>query len=299
MTENRLIRFMDIRLSKLDWIRSFGFALALAAFAFLLPIISSANAAALVAHRAVYDLKLDRADDGKGISDVNGRMVFEFIGNVCDGYTVNMRYRTNFANTEGRVVMSDIQSTTWEAGDSESFSFSTRQFMGADLSDETRGSATRGDDRGDISIKLSQPNQLALRANAETMFPTQHFLALIEAALKGKRFFQMSVYDGSNEGDKVYDTNAVIGAAQESVGGAEEEKISTEINGITVWPVSIAYFEEAQDGEQLPTYQISFDLYENGVSRQLVLDYGDFVLKGTMVSLEILDQSACDTDKPN
>ena len=259
--------------------------------------VGPSDAAALAAHRAVYDLKLDRADDGNGISDVNGRMVFEFVGNACDGYTVNMRYRTNFANAEGKVAMSDIQSSTWEAGDGESFSFSTRQFLGAALTEETRGSASRPKKNGDIAIELSQPAEKTFEADANTMFPTQHFVALIDAALKGKRFFQMRVYDGSNEGDKVYDTSAVIGSLATSEVDDGDERIDTDIRGLKVWPVSIAYFEDDQDGEQLPSYQISFDLLENGVSRKLILDYGDFVLSGKLVSLEILDEPGCAPEK--
>ncbi len=268
---------------------------AIIAFPFLFSSALPSQAAALAAHRAVYDLKLDSADEGNGIADVNGRMVFEFVGNACDGYTVNMRYRTNFANSEGQVSMSDIQSSTWEAGDGASFSFSTRQFLGEDLSDETRGSARRPDSSGKMTIKLSQPDEKSFDAGAETMFPSQHFLALIDAALGGQRFFQMRVYDGSNDGEKIYDTNAVIGAGRVVQILEEDEQISGDLSGLTVWPVSIAYFEGDQGGEQLPTYQISFDLLENGISRKLVLDYGDFVLTGELVSLELLEEPGCDT----
>ncbi|MBZ0215886.1 MAG: cell envelope integrity EipB family protein [Fimbriimonadaceae bacterium] len=286
---------MNLNSVKFDFNRFFAVAaVGIVATAFY---AGPAEAAALAAHRAVYDLKLDRADDGNGISDVNGRMVFEFVGNSCEGYTVNMRYRTNFANSEGKVAMSDIQSSTWESGDGASFSFTTRQFLGSNLTEETRGSASRPDQASDVSIKLTQPSEKSFAADATTMFPTQHFVALIDAALDGKRFLQIPVYDGSNEGDKIYDTSAVIGAAATRAAGESDEEITEDIKDLTVWPVSIAYFEEKQDGEQLPSYQISFDLFENGVSKKLVLDYGDFVLSGKLVSLEMLDDPGCEPEK--
>ena len=34
-----------------------------------------------------------------------------------------------------------------------------------------------------------------------------------------------------------------------------------------------------------PVYAIGFELYENGISRELRLDYGDFIIDGTMSSL--------------
>ena len=53
------------------------------------------------------------------------------------------------------------------------------------------------------------------------------------------------------------------------------------------WPVSISYFERTGEkprapGEQTPVYTIRFELYENGISRALALDYNDFVIAGEM-----------------
>jgi hypothetical protein len=60
--------------------------------------------------------------------------------------------------------------------------------------------------------------------------------------------------------------------------------------------VTISYFDHASveaTGEQTPVYAIAFELYENGVSRALMLDYGDFVLTGEMTSLEMKDAKPC------
>ena len=35
-------------------------------------------------------------------------------------------------------------------------------------------------------------------------------------------------------------------------------------------------------GEELPSYQMSFTLYENGVTNDLVMDYGDYALSGSL-----------------
>ena len=61
------------------------------------------------------------------------------------------------------------------------------------------------------------------------------------------------------------------------------------------WPVTISYFEQgsAKTGEQTPAYAIGFELYENGISRALTLDYGDFTVSGVMSQLELKDAGAC------
>ena len=58
------------------------------------------------------------------------------------------------------------------------------------------------------------------------------------------------------------------------------------------WPVSIGYFEP-KGGDLTPSYQIDFRLYENGVSRELLIDYGDFSIHGTLTSLEYLKAPEC------
>ena len=60
------------------------------------------------------------------------------------------------------------------------------------------------------------------------------------------------------------------------------------------WPVTVSYFDRAKTGgEQTPVYSIKFELYENGISRALVLDYNDFVISGELTTLEIHDSKPC------
>ena len=58
------------------------------------------------------------------------------------------------------------------------------------------------------------------------------------------------------------------------------------------WPVSVSYFDEASK-DAPPEYVLSFDLYENGVSGTLKLDYGAFVLTAKLSKLEWLPTPTC------
>ncbi len=53
------------------------------------------------------------------------------------------------------------------------------------------------------------------------------------------------------------------------------------------------HFEESEEGDALPVYSIAFKLYENGVTRDLTMDYGDFVLQGELAQLEMYDPEPC------
>jgi len=58
----------------------------------------------------------------------------------------------------------------------------------------------------------------------------------------------------------------------------------------------ISYFERGKtnkDAEQTPAYAISFELYANGISRALRLDYNNFVISGQLTSLDIKDTESC------
>ena len=118
---------------------------------------------------------------------------------------------------------------------------------------------------------------------------------IIAAARAGKTILEVPVYDGSENGEKIFSTLTVIGAPI-----PPDQRVPTDaaagqaaLNGMTRWPVTISYFDkESKGGEQTPIYSIAFELYDNGISRALTLDYNDFVLRGEMSSLEIKEHQA-------
>lgn len=249
----------------------------------------------LVPHRAIYEMTLDEARSASGITGIDGRMVFEFTGSPCDGYSLNMRMVTQMTDSQGQSNMTDLRSSTWEQGDGRKFRFQSAQYLNDKLGDVTMGRAVREDPREAIEVKLSQPSRDELALAGKVFFPTQHSIALIEKALSGENVFQARIYDGSEKGRKVYETTAFIGTVVKP--GAEDAKLEAaakekNLGELSSWPVSIGYFEP-KDGDLIPSYQIDFRLYENGVSRELSIDYGDFSIDGRLTSLEYLQAKEC------
>jgi hypothetical protein len=249
----------------------------------------------LVPHRAIYEMTLDEARSASGVTGIDGRMVFEFTGSPCDGYSLNMRMVTQMTDSQGQSNMTDLRSSTWEQGDGNKFRFQSAQYLNDKLGDVTMGRAVREDPREAIEVKLSQPSRAELALAGKVFFPTQHSIALIEKALSGENVFQARIYDGSEKGRKVYETTAFIGAlVKPGAEGAKLEAAAKEKNlgELSSWPVSIGYFEP-KEGDLIPSYQIDFRLYENGVSRELSIDYGDFSIDGRLTSLEYLQAKEC------
>jgi len=248
----------------------------------------------LAPHRAVYQMTLDDARSASGITGIDGRMVFEFSGSECDGYTLNMRMVTQMTDTQGQTNLTDLRSSTWEQGNGRKFRFQSAQYLNDKLGDVTMGRAVRATPDMAVQVKLSQPSPAELNLSGQVLFPTQHSFALIDAAREGQRMFQAQIYDGSEKGQRVYDTTAFIG---KPVAPGTDQKLEAPAKDkglaeLVSWPVSIGYFE-SKGGDLTPSYQIDFRLYANGVSRELLIDYGDFSVHGTLTSLEYLKAEEC------
>jgi EipB-like len=259
--------------------------------------LAAKEANKLVAHRAIYELTLDDTHSTSGISGItgiDGRMVFEFTGSQCAGYSLNMRMVTHMTDAREQTNLTDLRSSTWEQGDGGKFRFQSTQYYNDKLGDVTMGRAVRKARPEEIEIKLSQPSPAKLELPGPVLFPTQHSLALIDSAKAGQRVLQARIYDGSEKGRKVYETTAFIGpmvspGTDQNLESAAKEK---GLADLASWPISIGYFEPGDD-DLTPSYQIDFRLYENGVSRELLIDYGSFSVHGTLTGLEYLKTPAC------
>ncbi|QBK30666.1 cell envelope integrity EipB family protein [Roseitalea porphyridii] len=244
----------------------------------------------LVPHRAVYAVALDEASDRSGINDMRGRIVYEFRGSACAGYTTNFRFVTQIASRAGARV-TDQQTTTFEEGDGSLFRFVTRTFVDQEPDRTIEGTAERTDDA--TLVTLTEPEDAAFELDPAA-FPTAHMIDLIERADAGERFYEKKIYDGSDDADKVMTTTVIIGP--EKTEEAEDRDALDPIADSPFRNVSVAYFDElAQgEGEGLPDYRIAFKMHDNGITRSLEMDYGDFSLTGTMEELELFELEECD-----
>jgi len=243
----------------------------------------------LLPHRAVYNLELKDASERSGISSMSGRMVYEFTGSACTGYKVNFRFVTQ-VDSGGEKRMTDQQSTTFEDLNSGRFEFDSKSYTDDRLDKEVSGFAENKADSTEVELTTPSEKRLDL---AKGRFPTEHMLEVIERARKGEHFFEARIFDGSDDADKALYTSTIVGSPV-SVGADDSDAANAGIlKAEKTWPVTIAYFDDEKTKDALPTYRMSFKLYENGVSRDLTMDYGDFVLKGSLVKLDFLPVAPC------
>jgi len=258
--------------------------------------VRAQDTSGLIVHRAVYDLSLSRTRGNSQIAGVRGRILYDFSGNACDGYSLVFRQFSELDNSEGKVSTSDLRSTTWEGGDAKSFKFSSQNFVDDNLVDAVDGNAQHSPRK--TAVDLRKPARRNLDFEPNVVFPTEHMVRAITAARSGKTVLSFPVYDGSESGDKVFNTLTVIGHEIASDHSPPDDAAAhvPQLAKVPRWPVSISYFsanKASESAEQTPDYTISFELYANGISRALSLDYNDFVVSGKLTSLELKKPKPC------
>jgi hypothetical protein len=254
---------------------------------------ASAEAATIAPHRAIYDLQLLRANSGADLQSATGKLAFEIQGSACEGWTLGFRMATKYRPAESDAQLIDTQSTTYEGPDGLDFRHQLKEIINGEVKQDLRikvkrtaiGAAGTGESTGKSAESFTIP--------AETALPMQHQLKLMALGESGGGRDSSLIYDGS-DGAKSFRAISFVGK-EKAPGSISRDKGNPAAGSLMTlgsWPMTISYFP-VEDGEDTPEYQVSFDMYANGVATGLVLDYGDFALSGTLRDLTLLDKSEC------
>jgi EipB-like len=257
----------------------------------------AAGGAGFLSHQALYELSLVKSRGANAVSAARGRILYNFTGSACEGYTSEFRQVSELNSGEGKSTLSDLRSTSWEDGEGKSYRFKIDTRMNDSDSPPVDGLAERVGDH--ITVKLKQPVTKTFNLEGSVVFPTEQIHKIIDAARAGKSLLELTVYDGSDNGEKVYSTLTIIGQpipGDRSIASPDPSTANDQMKALTRWPVTVSYYDRdarARDGEQTPVYAMSFELFENGVSRQLMLDYNDFVISGALGKFDVKDSKPC------
>lgn len=248
-----------------------------------LPASALAAPVKLQGHLGVYELSLAQTREGTGVTAVSGRLALE-VKDSCESIAQNQRMILRMENSDGRLVVSDANHNTVETLNGLAIRFNTRNLLDGKVTEEFagRGTLEAADKPGKVTFSTGDAEEMELAPG--TVFPTQHFLLLIAAGQAGEKLLNRRIYDGSGP-DGLYDTVSVISKPKESLEAPEQLK---PLAGRDSWNVRIAYFATDEVGTGVPEYEIEFNLFDNGVATDLILDYGTFVLRGKLSQLKYL-----------
>jgi hypothetical protein len=266
------------------WLRPFVFAAAVVAITASSPLASGAE---IAPHRALYAMKLNSARNDSGVVDARGTMDYEW-GETCDGWTIEQRYRLKMRYVESADV--DIVSSfvTWESKDGLRYRFNQKQTRNGEVDQEIRGEARLdGTGKGGIA-EFAKPQPQTLKLEPGAMFPSAHTILLIDSARAGENFISRQVFDGATDENAVQ-VSAAIGGKLTADSAAAVRSSLLERPG---WRVRLAFFPVDTNAEK-PDYELGMRLLDNGVSQDMVIDYGEYSIRAKLDDIEPLTKPNC------
>ncbi len=250
----------------------------------------SAEMPPLASFEALYDLSLNRANSGSGIESYAGLLTIRW-AETCEGYTSDQQIAADIWNVTGGQVYTEFSSSSWEARNQTLFRFTMRTKLNEEVSREVRGKANRDKDGEDGTIIFSKPKEAEHVLDPAVLFPSEYANRLIKAAREGETVFRANMFDGSD--DKIiFDTVSFIGQKGNNDDSEDETEQHSLLAGLDYWPVQASY-HPTKTKDELPDFEISMRMYANGVTTDLVLDYGDFALNGKLLKLKEIDGGGC------
>jgi hypothetical protein len=244
-------------------------------------------AAEIASHRALYKMSLGRAGGDSGVTAASGTMAYQW-GESCDGWTVEQRYRMKMGYAESPDVSIASNFVTWEAKDGLRYRFNQKETRNGNENEEIRGQAKLdGADKGG-TVEFEKPQPKSIKLPPGVLFPSSHTIFLIDKAKAGENFISRHIFDGATVENAVL-VSAVIGPKVEP---DEESAKKSPLLNRPGWRVRLAFFPADQKAEK-PDYELGMLLLDNGVSRDMVIDYGDYSIRAKLDDIEALPKPGC------
>ncbi|TLU73058.1 cell envelope integrity EipB family protein [Lichenicoccus roseus] len=237
----------------------------------------AALAASLAAHRATYELSLDRVEGG-GVVAATGHMTYQ-VTDTCTGWATQQQLRLQTVTRDGGPTNLVSDYATLESKDGHHLTFDMRQRANGATTEQVRGEATipapgSSDGAGSIAYTLPHPAKLALPPG--TLFPMAHTLAILQAAEAGKKSLAPVLFDGTGP-DGAQDTYVLITGLQPPPSQSDRPPLAA----LGSAQVHVAFFSRAP-GTISPDYEAAMRYFSNGVSDRVLMDFGTFTMRATM-----------------
>ena len=238
--------------------------------------VQNGKGAPMAAHRALY--QLTRASSrGEQVIAAHGTMGYE-VADVCDGWATRQRLRMTLTSSEGQDRDMDSDYVTWEAKDGLSFRFHMVQKTDESITSQTDGAArlTRTGGVGEARYKL--PKEVNKDLPPGTLFPMTHTIALLNAAREGKKFIGLPLFDGTDENGIEDSSIAILDWKPPS------ESSYPLLTPLASTRVRLAFFDRSKD-TITPAYEVAMRYWENGIADDMLMDFGDFVMRAKLTEL--------------
>lgn len=247
-------------------------------------MVNVVQGAGLVPHVARYNLTRHRADSDSGVVAVKGRMEVRFEIS-CDGYRIDQYLGFRMLSDSDHQLEHLAYISSFEDALGRDYWFNTKTFEDRKLSEEIGGKASLKPS-GEGETRYTRPSKAVEPLPEGTLFPIKHLEAIIDAAKIGQKSVRHTVFDGSTR-ENPFEISTFIGRSN-----LESTKALEPLKNLAHWPVRLAYYSVGAINPA-PEFQMSADLFENGVIGDMVYDYGNFAIGVELDEVEVLPKPEC------
>ncbi len=265
-----------------------------------LPVDAVMAKNAIEPHRAIYQIKMSSVKRGSQVLGITGIMSY-VLKKSCHGWITDHRFDMVYQYSTSPSIRVDTKFSSFENFAGTDLTFSSSRSRDGEVYDKVRGNASIDPDHQKKSIAdYSIPEGMQYDLSKGTLFPIAHTYYLISEARKGRRVIPSIVFDGSDDQGPV-EINTVIGrkndaqnlSDKQDSSNVKKSKIDNTLLNVPVWQVNMAIFP-VDDAEVLADYELSMDLLENGIVREMNVDYHDFSINQKLVALEKVSPEKCE-----
>ncbi len=244
-------------------------------------------------HRAFYEISIGRVDPSSTIIDARGRMVAEW-REACEGWTTTQRLLVSMAPGEGEPINSEVKMTSFERIDGTEYTFDSQTMIGGETVEAVQGKAERPGLGQAGTATYQIPRGTVVEFPADTVFPFEHTIAVLEAAERGEKRAFSYYFDGSQPDISPMASNALILGKTRAGGDGDQNQFGA-LSDHNWWSVRLAMFDgsRASSGNEEPEFEMTQILQDNGVVRKFEFDYGDFSLVAALVEIEEIERPKC------
>ena len=242
------------------------------------------EAADLASYKALYNVETSFSRTGSRVSDVQGKVYYE-IKKSCEGWISNIKSTLDYAYANADPEEIETRSTSFEKFDGKTLNFSSVRRVDGEIDQETRGIATLTAD-GSGSARFSVPDNKTISLSKGTLFSQEQTAQLIKAAQQGQKIYNAILFDSADSSGPV-EVNAVIG---KKIVSHKDAKLTSDLVEGSGWIVREAIFRQDSEQQGMNDYEMTLELLENGVVKNLTADYRNFSMTQKLVAIEPINE---------
>ena len=156
-------------------------------------MLATAQAAPLAAHHAAYVLSLNTAHE-QNVTEAHGTMSYDVV-DTCSAWTTAQHLVIDLTNKDGQEVHMVSDYATIESKDGTHLDFHSKQVTDQAVTAQLDGTAVLEHSGGRGHADFTAPEKKQVLLPEGTLLPMAHTGALLDAAIAGKKFLSVPLFD--------------------------------------------------------------------------------------------------------